>query len=342
MASFKVVSLKTEDSYELELEALGPVGVEIVEASYSPEEEFVRVAGDAHAVISGHGQITRAMIEGLTRCRVIAYTGIGTDSVDVEAATEHGIPVTNVPDTFVEEVADHTMMLILATFRRLTTLDAMVRDGRWSEGRPMLYAIPRLMGLTLGFVSFGHVARATATRAAPFGVRMLAYDPYIEELVISRYGAEPVGLTELLQRSDIVSMHAPGAPETHHLLSDEQFRMMKPSSIFINNGRGPTVDEAALIRALEEGRIAAAGLDVFEVEPPEPENPLLHMDNVIVTPHAASASARFEDRRRRRVGEEIALVLTGRWPRACVNPSVLEGSGLRRWQPFSMERGPAR
>ena len=117
---------------------------------------------------------------------------------------------------------------------------------------------------------------------------------------------------------------------------------MKPGSIFINNGRGLTVDEAALIRALEEGRIAAAGLDVFEEEPPEPENPLLHMDNVIVTPHAASASARFEDRRRRRVGEEIALVLTGRWPRACVNPSVLEGSGLRRWQPVSMERGPAR
>ena len=170
----------------------------------------------------------------------------------------------------------------------------------------------------------------------------MAYDPYIEELTISGYDVEPVELDHLLSMSDIVSMHAPGMPETEKMLGEEQFRRMKPTALFINNGRGSTVDEAALIRALEEGWIAAAGLDVFAKEPPDPENPLLHMENVILTPHAASASARFDVQRLTRVGREVALVLTGRWPRACVNPSVLERSELKRWQPYSMERGPAR
>jgi len=204
----------------------------------------------------------------------------------------------------------------------------------------MLYRYPRLMGQTLGFVAFGHVARATSVRARAFGVRMLAYDPYIEELTMARYGVEPVSLTELLQRSDIISMHAPSTAEGRHLLSEEHFRMMKPEAILINTGRGPTVDEAALIRALQQEWIAAAGLDVIEQEPPDPSNPLLTMDNVILTPHVASASARMNPERRRRVGREIALVLRGRWPRSCVNAAVLEKAGLSRWQPYSMERGP--
>jgi D-3-phosphoglycerate dehydrogenase len=232
------------------------------------------------------------------------------------------------------------MTLILATFRRLVVQDRMVREGRWKEGRPMLYQFPRLMGQTLGFIAFGHVARAVAVRARAFGVHMLAYDPYIEELVLSQYDVEPVGLSEVLQRSDIVSMHAPATPDAHHLLTEEHFRQMKPTALFINTGRGPTVDESGLVKALQEGWIAGAGLDVLEQEPPAPGNPLLTMDNVILTAHVASASARFDPARRRRVGREIALVLTGRWPRSCVNPSVLEKTQLRRWQPYSMERGP--
>jgi D-3-phosphoglycerate dehydrogenase len=232
-------------------------------------------------------------------------------------------------------------MLILATFRRLVVQDQLVRQGRWKEGRPMLLKIPRLMGQTLGLIAFGHVARAVATRARAFGVHMVAYDPYVEELVMSPYGVEPVGLTELLQRSDIVSMHAPATPEAHHMLTQEHFRLMKPSALFISTGRGPTVDEGALIKALQEGWIAGAGLDVLEQEPPDPSNPLLAMNNVILTAHVASASARFDPARLRRVGREIALVLSGKWPRSCVNPSVLEKkTDLARWQPYSMERGP--
>jgi D-3-phosphoglycerate dehydrogenase len=280
------------------------------------------------------------MIDGLDRCKIIALGSVGVDSVDVAAATAKGIPVTNVPDTFIEEVADHAMMLILATFRRLVVQDRMVREGRWKEGRPQLLQFPRLMGQTLGFVAFGHVARAVARRARGFGVHMLAYDPYVEELVVSEYGVEPASLSEVLQRSDIISMHAPATPDAHHLLTEEHFRQMKPTALFVNTGRGPTVDEAALVKALQEGWIAGAGLDVLEQEPPAPSNPLLGMENVILTAHVASASARFDPARRRRVGHEIALVLKGRWPRSCVNPAVLGQTGLQRWQPFSMGRGP--
>lgn len=346
MAQFKVVTpagvsfAAPGGGYEFEMEALGPLGADIVEISPGTEDEFVRAARDADALYAKGRPITKRIIDGLETCRVIALGSVGVDSVDVAAATARAIPVTNVPDTFIEEVADHAMMLILATFRRLVVQDRLVREGRWKEGRPMLLRFPRLMGQTLGFIAFGHVARATAVRARAFGVRMLAYDPYVEELTVTQYGVEPVGLSELLERSDIVSMHAPSTPEAHHLLTEERFRQMKPSALFVNTGRGPTVDESALIKALQEGWIAGAGLDVLEEEPPSPANPLLHMDNVILTAHVASASARFDPERRRRVGREIALVLTGRWPRSCVNPSVLAKTTLVRWQPHSMERGP--
>jgi D-3-phosphoglycerate dehydrogenase len=346
MAKFKIVTPVGASfsvpgtGYELEMEGLAPIEAEIVEIAAGTDDEFVRATRDADALYAKGRLITKRIIDGLERCKVIALGSVGVDSVDVAAATARGIPVTNVPDTFIEEVADHTMMLILATYRRVVIMDKFVREGRWTEGRPLLSQFPRLMGQTLGFIAFGHVARAVAIRARAFGVHMLAYDPYVEELVVSQHGVEPVDLTELLQRSDIVSMHAPATPDAHHLLTEHHFRQMKPEALFISTGRGPTVDEQALIKALQEGWIAAAGLDVLEAEPPALTNPLLKMNNVILTPHVASASARFDPVRKRRVGQEIALVLSGRWPRSCVNPSVLEKSGLMRWQPYSMERGP--
>ncbi len=346
MARFKIVTpagasyTTPGGGYQFEMEALAPLGAEIVEVAAKSEEEFVAAARDADALYAKGRRITKRIIDGLERCKVISLGSVGVDSVDVDAATARGIPVTNVPDTFIEEVADHAMMLILATYRRLTTMDRMVREGRWAEGRPLLHQFPRLMGQTLGLIAFGHVARAVAVRARAFGVHLIAYDPYVEELVLSQYGVEPANLTELLQRSDIISMHAPSTADAHRMLTEEHFRLMKRSAIFVNTGRGPTVDEPALIKALSEGWIAAAGLDVLEQEPAVMQNPLLKMENVILTPHVASASARFDPVRKRRVGHEIALVLRGRWPRSCVNPSVLERSTLQRWQPYSMERGP--
>jgi len=327
VAKFKVVTpagvsyTAPGAGYEPELEALAPLGAEIVEVAAKSDDEFIGAGRDADALYAKGRPITKRIIDGLLQCKVIALGSVGVDSVDVAAATARGIPVTNVPDTFIEEVADHALMLILATFRRLTTMDKWVREGRWKDGRPLLHRFPRLMGQTLGLIAFGHVARAVAVRARAFGLHVIAYDPYVEELVLTQHGVEPVGLGELLKRADIVSMHAPSTADAHHMLTEEHFRLMKPEALFINTGRGPTVDERALVKALQEGWIAGAGLDVLEEEPAAPTNPLLRMDNVILTPHVASASARFDPERRRRVGREIALVLSGRWPRSCVNPS---------------------
>ena len=264
MARFKIVTTGPGSTdHSLEMEALAGLGAEIVEVSGS-EDDLAKAAADADAIYGkGRPRITAKVIEAGKKLKVVSLGNVGVDSVDVDAATRLGIPVTNVPDTFIEEVADHAMTLILASWRRLVVQDQMVRKGDWAKGRPMLYEFPRLMGMTLGFISFGHVARAVAKRAAPFGFQMLAYDPYIEELVMSEYGVQPVGYDELLQRADIVSMHAPGTKDAHHMMKERQFRLMKKTALFVNTGRGSTVDEAALIKALQEGWIAGAGLDVL-------------------------------------------------------------------------------
>ena len=326
--------------YELEMEALEGMDAAIVEVP-ADEDGFIAAVGDCDALYAKGMAFTERMIAALPdRCRGIVLGTVGVDYVDVAAATARGIPVTNCPDTFIDEVADHAMALLLAGHRRIIEQDRMVREGRWREGRPQLSQVPRLMGSTLGFIAFGRVARLTAIRARAFGLSLLAYDPFIEELLIHEHGVRPSTLEEVLRTSDFVSMHAPATPQARAMLKEKHFRMMKPTAWFINTGRGPTVDEAALIRALEEGWIAGAALDVLEVEPPRQDNPLLQMQNVVLSPHNASASARFDLARKRRVGQELSLLLSGRWPMSCVNPTVLPGSDLRRWQPYSMERGP--
>lgn len=326
-------------SYEYESEALAPLGVEIIEAP-AEEEAFIAAAKEADALYGRGTRITKRIIDALPNLKIIALGSVGVDLVDVAAASARSIPVTNCPDTFIEEVAEHTMALLLAAHRRVVEQDRLVREGRWQEGRPTLYQYPRLMGLTLGFIAFGHIPRAVAARARPFGLRMLAFDPFVEEVLMPPFGVLPATLDEVLEQSDFVSMHAPGTPEAAGMLKEKHFRRMKPGAVFINTGRGSTVEEAALIRALQDGWIAHAALDVLETEPPSPDNPLLSMTNVTLSAHVASASARFDSARKRRVGGELALAAQGKWPTSCVNPQVLAGSKLRRWQPVNMERGP--
>jgi D-3-phosphoglycerate dehydrogenase len=327
--------------YEYEMEPLAGIDAEIVEGPVT-EDGFIAFAQDADAIYAKGMKFSKKLIDALPdRCRAIVLGSVGVDSVDVAAATARGLPVTNCPDTFIEEVADHALTLLLASFRRVIEQDRMVREGRWSEGRPALLKIPRLMGQTLGLIAFGHVARAVAKRAKAFGLRVIAYDPFIEELVMVEHGVLPVTLEEVLSQSDFVSMHAPATPEAEGMLMEKHFRLMKPTAIFINTGRGPTVQESGLIKALQEGWIAHAGLDVLEIEPPGNNNPILGMPNVTLSAHTASASARFDPARKRHVGRELGLILQGKWPMSCVNPSVLQNSTrLRRWQPISMERGP--
>jgi D-3-phosphoglycerate dehydrogenase len=305
-----------------------------------PETNFPAAIRTADAVYPKSIRLTEALIATLERCRVIVSNGVGVDHIAVAAATARGIPVTNVPHVFIEEVAEHALALLLAANRGIIAQDRLVRDGRWAEGRPIQLHTPRLLGQTLGLIGFGHIARAVAARAKAFGLHLLAHDPYIEELVILRHGAHPATLDEVLSRSDYVSLHIPGSAGPAARLTDRHFALMKPAAVLINTARGAMVDESALIRALEQGRIAHAALDVLEQEPPGHNNPLLSMPNVTLSAHTASASARSDRARRSHVGRELALVAQGRWPTSCVNPAVLERGPLRRWQPIAMTRGP--
>lgn len=330
------------ERYALELEALDAIA-EIHEVDGTSASTFLEGAWDADALITSWGiRIDREIISGLENCAVIGVGSVGVDMVDVDAATEAGIVVTNVPDVFIEEVADHTLMLLLASARRVKIMDRMVRDGDWYKGRPLFNDIPRLWGQTLGLVSFGNVATAVARRAKAFGLHVIACDPYVTELKITAEGVEPVSFGELLDRSDYLSVHPGLNDETRGMIDSAAFARMKNSAVIINCGRGPTIDEAAMIEALQNGEIAAAGLDVLEQEPPDPGNPLLQMDNVIITPHAASATSRMRPETRRRTGREVSLVLKGKWPMSCVNPTVLPRTPLERWQPYPMDRGPNR
>jgi D-3-phosphoglycerate dehydrogenase / 2-oxoglutarate reductase len=331
-----------EHDWSLELEALAPVA-DIVEIPADTPEEFAEQARGMDALLTSWGmRVSREIIGALERCVVIGVASVGVDMVDVEAATAAGIVVTNVPDVFIEEVADHAMMLLLSVAKMTPQMAGLAAAGQWFEGRPILSQRPRLLGQTLGFYGFGNVARCTARRASAFGLHLLAFDPYVSELELTALGVEPVGFGELLDRSDFVSLHAPHNKETEHAFDAVAFARMKRTAILINTARGSLVDEPALIAALQDGQIAGAGLDVLEQEPPGSDNPLLTMDNVVVTPHVASATTRMRPETRRRAGREVALVLQGRWPMSCVNPTVLPRVELERWQPYPMNRGPNR
>lgn len=331
-----------EERWSLELEALAPIA-DIIEIRADTPQEFADGVRGMDAIITSWGlRIDKQVIDALEQAVCIGVGSVGVDMVDIEAATSAGLVVTNVPDVFIEEVADHAMALLLDMARLTPTMVRMAREGDWYQARPILSRIPRLFGQTLGLFGFGNVSHCTARRAKAFGLNVIAHDPYVSELEITKEGVEPVGFSELLERSDYLSIHTPHNEETEHAFGSEAFAQMKETACLINTARGPIVDELALIEALRAGQIAGAGLDVLEQEPPEADNPLLQMDNVVVTPHVASATTRMRPETRRRVGREVALVLRGRWPMSCVNPTVLPKVTLDRWQPYPMNRGPNR
>jgi D-3-phosphoglycerate dehydrogenase len=312
-------------SFEHESVALDQIDAEIVPIFADDEESYAQQIADADAVIAGlKVRLTAEVIGKLKQCKIIQTTGIGFDRIDVGAATAAGIPVVNVPDVFTEEVADQAFALLLAVNRKVVYCHEMATSGKWSQTIAGMGSVPRIYGKTLGLVAFGNIARAVARRAKGFNLRVLAHDPFVKPEVMQELGVEPASLEQVFQESDFISAHAPHSKATHHLIGTSLFDLMKPSAILINTGRGPVVDEEALIAALRAGKLAGAGLDVLEQEPPDPSNPLLSMPNVTVTPHVAAQSNESAVARRRRHGEEIARVLTGKRPLHPVNREVLE------------------
>ncbi len=284
------------------------------------DAEVIELARDADIVLNGLVPITRGVLAKLPRCKAVARYGVGVDNVDLEAATDHGVAVVYVPDYCVEEVSNHAILMVLAWAKQLMPLDRSIHDGAWDQ-RPTLEA-RSVHQEALGIIGAGRLGLATARKAKALAMDVLVYDPYVDQAKLAREGLTVVGLTDLLARSDYVSLHLPLTPETRHLIGREQLKGMKPSAFLINTARGAVVDEAALIEALQAGWIAGAGLDTFESEPLPADSPLRKMGNVIMTPHCASRSPVSAVRLRERVVEETLRVLRGEWPLNVANPQV--------------------
>jgi D-3-phosphoglycerate dehydrogenase len=306
-------------------------GIEWSVGQHRTPEAVVEAAKDSDVVLiqSVRRLLDRAVIQTLERCRCIVRLGIGYENVTVDAAAEQGILVCNVPTYCIDDVADHALALLMAGVRHIARQDRWIRAGRWDRtgARPAR----RMKGCTMGFVALGRIARALAERLSGFGMTLLAYDPYLDSETIARHGAEKVGLDELLNRADLISVHCPLTDETHHLLGAREFGLMKDGVFLVNTSRGPIIDEAALVDALRSGKVWAAGLDVFEQEPLPLDSPLRAFDNAILTPHVgANSEESVADLYR--TGVQITIdVCKGRWPQGVVNPEV-EGRTAREYQ----------
>jgi len=309
-------------SLGLSVEALSRISLAYVPRARHTLDLIERMAQDADAVMVTSAQVTAEAMDRLPRLRVIGRPGIGYDVVDVEAATARGIAVFSAPGFCAREVADHTLMMVLALARKAPMLHNAVRRGIYERG--LASPMPATYEMTLGLIAFGEIAREVAVRAKAFGFALIACDPFVEPSVAARYGVTLVALDELLARSDIVSVHAPLTKETFHLLGEREFARMKPTAYVVNTARGSVIDQAALVAALQSGRIAGAGLDVFEREPLERDSPLATMDNVILTPHTGGMSNSSQIAVRHRTARNIAAALVGEWPqtRDFVNPQV--------------------
>jgi D-3-phosphoglycerate dehydrogenase len=287
----------------------------------SSVDEVKEAVAGADAVLNCYAPMPADVIATLEGCVVIARYGIGIDTIDLDEATARGILVTNVPDYCIDEVSDHALALILSLARGVTRLDRSVRVGSWapSDARPL----HRLRGRTLGLVGFGRIARALAAKAAPIGFRVVATDPFVSDDDLRRAGVEPRSLEDLLTDADAISVHAPLTPETHHLIGEAELARLKPGAILVNTSRGPLIDLDALRGALAQGRLGGAGLDVLETEPPAADDPLLHRDDVIVTPHAGFYSEESVAELQRKAVEQVIEALAGRTPPYAVNAAAI-------------------
>lgn len=313
------------DSIQIEQETLAQVGCRVVPLVFSNDEELIAAIREADAILPRYVNIQRHHIEAMQRCRIIARSGIGVDIVDVDAASQNGIWVTNVPTYCEEEVADHAMALILACARKLFPYQLDVKQGiwRWQSGKKII----RMSRSTFGLIGFGKIGRLIWQRMKGFGCLGLVYDPYVAAEAVAEAGAVKVDLDKLISQADIVHIQSPLTTETHHLIDEKKLELFKPGAVLTNSARGPIIDEKALYRALVSGKLAGAGLDDLEEEPAKirgwkPDNPLIHLPNVIVTPHSAWYSEQSSEEVKRVSATEVARVLSGQRPLYPVNDPI--------------------
>lgn len=308
-------------SMEDEARMFRGMDAELVVGQCREEDDVIELCRQADAILNTYARMTPRVMENLERCRVIVRFGIGYDNVAVDAATRRGIMVANTTDYCIDEVADQALAMLLACARGLFPAGRIARDGTWDLAK--MPVLRRLRGQTLGLLGIGRIGTAVAARARGFGLRVAACDPCVEEAAAREAGAELTDLDTLLRTSDYVSVHAPLTPETEGMIDAGAFARMKPTAFLINVARGRIVNQADLVRALRQGDIAGAGLDVLEREPPEAGDPVTTLDNVVLTPHSAWCSEESRAEMRRRAVGQVVSVLKGELPYSLVNREAL-------------------
>jgi len=313
--------------------AAAEIGAEFVVYDGDSDGELIEALKDADvAIAAGHGVSPDLFVNmgNNGRCKGLVSFGHGYDSMDLGAAVENGVILANTASFGTEEVSNQTMMHFLVCSRKFVLHDKLVKGGTWT--REHLAPMGHIAGQTFGIIGLGDIGRTVARKARAFGMNVIAYDPFVSSWDAKEYGVEIVGTPqEIAKRSDYISPHTYLTPETRHMVNSEFFDLMKPTAYLINCSRGPVVDEKALIEALQQGKIAGAGLDVFEQEPVDPLNPLLKMDNVSVTNHYASYSEVAWNRANTQLGEEAMRIALDYWPMSLINPDVRSTVKPRNW-----------
>ena len=292
------------------------------------EDNLVAEVGDVDIIMVVYAKITKRIIDSAENLKGIVRYGIGLDNIDLDAATKRGIPVANVPDYCIGTVADHAFAHLLALNRGILIADGIVRTGKyvgaWTSPSDKIKGFD-LEGKVLGILGLGRIGRALVARAKGFGMKVRAYDPYVDEDVAKGFGVDLVDLDTILKESDFVSIHVPLLPQTRGMIGERELKLMKKTAYLINVARGPIVDEKALIKALKEGWIAGAGIDVYEKEPPDPENPLFKLENILLTPHIAWYTEDALRRLEMSAVNEAIRMLKGQLPKNLVNEEAFAG-----------------
>ncbi len=326
MAELKVVI--TDYQYETtanEERVISAAGGTLYPHQCKSEDEIIAVAHDAVGLLVQYRQITPRVLDALPQLRVISRYAVGVDNIDIAAASERGIYVANVPDYCQNEVSDHVIALLMAFSRKIIAANRFVKAGNWDYKQ--LKPIHSTSSSMIGFVGFGKITKNLAPKLKAIGFDLIAYAPRTDQDTMAQYGVKKVEFNEIFLHSDFVSLHVPLNEQTRGLIGASQLAAMKPSAYLINIARGPVIDETALIDALREGEIAGAALDVTEKEPVNHDNPLLKMDNVIITPHIAWYSEEAQAELQTRAAQNVASVLKGGTPAHCLNLKAIESNG---------------
>jgi D-3-phosphoglycerate dehydrogenase len=332
MPDFKIVLIEHGyASIDYEREIINAAGGELIDADKLPLEEALHLCETADGVLFRRIPMTAEMIRRFKRCKIIVRYGIGTDNVDVEAATKANIIVGHVPHYCLDEVSTHAIALLLACVRKVVSTHQKMGQGGWEVHRED--PIFRMAGRTLGIVGFGNIGRTVAQKLTGWGLRIIAFDPYFEKSRTDALRVQLVDFDTLCRESDYITLHCPLLPETRGLIGERALSLMKPGAIVVNTARGPIVDSQALLSALEKNPLMTAGLDVFEEEPLPKKSPLRNHPRVVVTDHTAWYSEESQLQLQKMAAEELARVCTGGLPKSLMNPEVIRRLG--RWDEWT-------